>query len=486
MRNAEHGGLGTRLVMMKPVQRRPISGSSSKGGALTSKPPSMLLPGGSPLSAQKGALDRINRQNISSPAEPGSPSGSSPSSPYLRFPKQNSSNATNEVRGSTGNRTGAEPSGLSRHESPARDPAAQSEFTRPEVEEMLMVIRPASSGGASESTGQGPPGALAVLDGNAAENVEIPTSNDANDYTGNIDDVLGELSRLETQANIQAADLPAAHAKRSVGKAAGDSSDLELELQRSKEKLAMAQSILRKLYRKNVQLEKEIQILSCQKSTGGDMPLYGGGATSSPIMTALQERDRTIADLQKLVAALRVELEKLRRGATAKGADPSGGMMDVLQRMQAETTASITGYKKIRNDYNRLLTRRVEAMSMSRGPSKEAKDLLVSMKERLTREMAEREQESALFNAKLYETEQKSADGYVEKRLLEHKVAKLEKELQERDTLDAQIETCVCSLFEKMTELEKTNQSLMARLSASTPSSSIDGAQETPSTVPSL
>eukprot|EP00899_Mesostigma_viride_P000997 jgi/Mesvir1/10899/Mv08608-RA.2 len=468
MRNAEHGGLGTRLVMMKPVQRRPISGSSSKGGALTSKPPSMLLPGGSPLSAQKGALDRINRQNISSPAEPGSPSGSSPSSPYLRFPKQNSSNATNEVRGSTGNRTGAEPSGLSRHESPARDPAAQSEFTRPEVEEMLMVIRPASSGGASESTGQGPPGALAVLDGNAAENVEIPTSNDANDYTGNIDDVLGELSRLETQANIQAADLPAAHAKRSVGKAAGDSSDLELELQRSKEKLAMAQSILRK------------------KSTGGDMPLYGGGATSSPIMTALQERDRTIADLQKLVAALRVELEKLRRGATAKGADPSGGMMDVLQRMQAETTASITGYKKIRNDYNRLLTRRVEAMSMSRGPSKEAKDLLVSMKERLTREMAEREQESALFNAKLYETEQKSADGYVEKRLLEHKVAKLEKELQERDTLDAQIETCVCSLFEKMTELEKTNQSLMARLSASTPSSSIDGAQETPSTVPSL
>ncbi|KAK3276039.1 hypothetical protein CYMTET_15868 [Cymbomonas tetramitiformis] len=76
----------------------------------------------------------------------------------------------------------------------------------------------------------------------------------------------------------------------------------------------------------------------------------------------------------------------------------------------------------------------------------------------------ERETEAALYNARLYDTEQKQSDWYVEKRLLERKVAKLDAEIKERDQLDSQIETCVCSLFERMQTLEAINKEYASRL----------------------
>jgi len=56
---------------------------------------------------------------------------------------------------------------------------------------------------------------------------------------------------------------------------------------------------------------------------------------------------------------------------------------------------------------------------------------------------------------------------YVEKRLLEEKILKLDAEVRDRDVLDAQIETCVAGLFERMRLLEKTNKELEAQVSNS-------------------
>jgi IS1 family transposase len=55
---------------------------------------------------------------------------------------------------------------------------------------------------------------------------------------------------------------------------------------------------------------------------------------------------------------------------------------------------------------------------------------------------------------------------YVERRLLLAKVEKLEIDITERDRLDAQIETCVASMFERQQSLEQTNLELNARLKA--------------------
>ena len=53
---------------------------------------------------------------------------------------------------------------------------------------------------------------------------------------------------------------------------------------------------------------------------------------------------------------------------------------------------------------------------------------------------------------------------YVEKRLLQDHIAKLEAAARERDALDNEIETCVCGLFERLRLLEATNEELAARL----------------------
>ena len=69
-----------------------------------------------------------------------------------------------------------------------------------------------------------------------------------------------------------------------------------------------------------------------------------------------------------------------------------------------------------------------------------------------------------MYNTQLYEIEKMGADGYVERRLLERRAAKLDAEVRERDQLDSQIQTCVASLFERMNMLERRNKQLNERL----------------------
>ena len=78
------------------------------------------------------------------------------------------------------------------------------------------------------------------------------------------------------------------------------------------------------------------------------------------------------------------------------------------------------------------------------------------LQQRLDKEMQEREVESALLASQLYERDRRESDLYVEKRLLEQRVEALQREIQERDRLDTEIETCVCALFE-VSFLEKEN-----------------------------
>lgn len=49
---------------------------------------------------------------------------------------------------------------------------------------------------------------------------------------------------------------------------------------------------------------------------------------------------------------------------------------------------------------------------------------------------------------------------YVEKRMLEEQISHLNSEIVERDTLDSQIQSCVCGLFERINALEAENAEL--------------------------
>lgn len=278
-------------------------------------------------------------------------------------------------------------------------------------------------------------------------------------------------------------------------------------------RVEMSRSIMRKLYKKNVELEKENQLakaaalreqekaaaamaalaaaaaqkgdkksgdtseetaraaLTALEGSGVDgrgalgLAAMGIGAPSdggsSIYSTMVRERDKTIEELRATVAELRRD-QRAREGHEASSAAALSAAD--LQEVVSQSAQHFTKYKQIRADYRRLLTRRVEAVRRTGGANTEAKKVVEELHHRLNREIQEREAEAAIYSARLYETEQQQSDWYVEKRLLEGKVEKLDAEVAERDRLDAQIEACVAHLFERMRLLEKTNVTLTEKL----------------------
>ena len=69
---------------------------------------------------------------------------------------------------------------------------------------------------------------------------------------------------------------------------------------------------------------------------------------------------------------------------------------------------------------------------------------------RLNQEQKQRDIETAIYNAQLYEYEKKEVDWFVEKKYLEEKIVSLEEEVQKRNALDDQIENCILMLQNKM------------------------------------
>jgi hypothetical protein len=96
-----------------------------------------------------------------------------------------------------------------------------------------------------------------------------------------------------------------------------------------------------------------------------------------------------------------------------------------------------------------------------------------------------------LLLARLYESERAMADLYIDRKGLQEQVAKLNQDISHRDRLDAEIETCVCTMFERTRLLEEENASLNAKLNnpgghgkASAPSS--EGGQALPASVSAI
>lgn len=226
------------------------------------------------------------------------------------------------------------------------------------------------------------------------------------------------------------------------------------------EQLEMSKSIMQKLYRKNVELEKEAQLLRAQ--LGAEAPpapaaaapaaSAGSGAPPAPLLAVLREKDERI---QKLEVELRGQGERARRlqgalTARVEEAEASGSAA-AAQR----SNFHMRKYKTLRDDYRKLLEQR--AGMVGRRVRGGAQQMVGELQQRLDKEMQEREVESALLASQLYERDRRESDLYVEKRLLEQRVEALQREIQERDRLDTEIETCVCALFEKVSFLEREN-----------------------------
>lgn len=180
----------------------------------------------------------------------------------------------------------------------------------------------------------------------------------------------------------------------------------------------MLLDILKKLYKKNVELVKENQLLKQQLSST-KMRLIEAESSSRK----LDSRENGTRQLKSSISKLQNSV-KAREASRGKGG--SGGDRDFagLQRepLQKKRVGSQVNAGKLMNELNF----------------------------RLNQEQKQRDLEAAVYNAQIYEYEKKEVDWFVEKRYLEDKIASLEGEVQKRNALDDQIENCLQLLHAKM------------------------------------
>jgi len=233
----------------------------------------------------------------------------------------------------------------------------------------------------------------------------------------------------------------------------------------------MARNVMRKLYKRNVELEKSVHLLELrvkELETEGSKKDDSAPAfipKDSPAFQALRERDAA-------VQALRAELaEERKRADAAEAAVAQRGhagveMSNGLRRAVAESRAHFTQYRRIRTDYRRLVEQRVQATRRSRAVANGSTSVVDQLRSRLVKEMDERDQDAALLQSRLYERDKKEADWYVERRLLENRIEQLTKSIEERDSLDNQLESCACALFDRVKLLERQLEDVQGQAAA--------------------
>ena len=147
------------------------------------------------------------------------------------------------------------------------------------------------------------------------------------------------------------------------------------EMRSLEERLAMSQSIMRKLYHRNVELEKEVQILRAERtcaekdaSTTSATAQAGSTPSTSVLASAFEERGRTIESLREANAALQRRIGSLESALGKTGVN-SKRMMQMKQSLREAAAQSVMyadQSRQIRNDYRRLLKRRADSYTQSK------------------------------------------------------------------------------------------------------------------------
>ena len=109
----------------------------------------------------------------------------------------------------------------------------------------------------------------------------------------------------------------------------------------------------------------------------------------------------------------------------------------------------------LQRQYTDLLEVKVRAAAGgTSGAPAAVKGLLRSMLARLMADHREREAEVALYNSMLFELERNVEEGVVRRAALEARVEGYERELAERDRLDASMDVLVANMTKRIAELE--------------------------------
>lgn len=291
----------------------------------------------------------------------------------------------------------------------------------------------------------------------------------ASGWSEGLDEALQELERLR-KASLEAFSGQRSLSSRSgSGGASAKHSMKDLEARWEK-----AKSVLRRLYRRTMSVEKEKQALEAKvkELEAHSNPSQVAGSSSlgketnasgeASMKKALEQKDDRIRRLISENNRLKQRLSTL-----------SAAMYEVqemsFRHIQANSDARNTSAHSLGRSGDR---KRAASSHSSGGTARKPVGQAASKAAgggkknqsgaKVQDAIALRE---ARWNAALAERERAESDEYAERRLLEQKVAQLSHQIQERDKVDAGIETCVASLFDRLDALKSTNARLMATLS---------------------
>jgi len=157
-------------------------------------------------------------------------------------------------------------------------------------------------------------------------------------------------SRTSTRGSLQSGEAAAA-ARASAAKGKG-AEVLEGTKAQLRERLEMAAAIMRKLYVRSVELEKELALLRTSPGGGGVVGSEQGrfGAADEHDAAAIEQLHAALASAQRQVAVLKGAVGQ-QSGGGAQASHP------LLAEVAAHAAMHEDACKRIRRDYHRLLNK---------------------------------------------------------------------------------------------------------------------------------
>jgi hypothetical protein len=236
---------------------------------------------------------------------------------------------------------------------------------------------------------------------------------------------------------------------------------------------------MRKLYRRNNQLEEEarqkesLPQTAAARSTpvapAGDAeqgappavdPIDPLAGADEQALFLLQQKESDLQQMREYTAQLQERLQSVAALQKETGHGQRGAATS--DRAEVATAQYRDRYLRMRTDYRSLLKSRVGSIKKSTPVSRQSEQamLLAQLDSALQEEADLHRRESQRLNEELYRQEKQSCDWHVERRILETRLAQIEGSIQQRDEIDGAIESKMAALFSRLQQLETTNLQL--------------------------
>mmetsp|Transcript_40098 Transcript_40098/g.45816 ORF Transcript_40098/g.45816 Transcript_40098/m.45816 type:complete len:675 (-) Transcript_40098:161-2185(-) len=286
-------------------------------------------------------------------------------------------------------------------------------------------------------------------------------------------------------------------------------STMARELREVKDKLNVAENIMKSLYRKNKKLQHDmtkmkestfatgpsptsfVSSVNPVKLSFGDSEIYQNTAASEDATAASRTGAPILGDKDGYIQVEEEEYENLMEEVRAKG-ETINELNSKIQKMhndlelmnqqpeslkkyieflektlsssQEDSRRHLANYAKAREAYFTILKKKISSLAVYNKGSSSLQDFLGRVEKTLTTEVQTLSDEHTLHNSRMQLSEQKYQHEVKEKALMATELEALKRELKKREEVETKIEDGVQKLIARDQELREENEVLRHQL----------------------